>query len=412
MKTFSLAFLLTFALGGIMAHGATHNVAPGNSVQAAIDASATGDLIVLFPGTYDEDLVINGKGLSISSQNQISQVRSIQVLNAPAPCKFTQIRTVHDFNATASSVTLTKSSVTGNVNAVKSSLRMIKCDVDGNVTVADSTNDANQELEAVILQSTLWEKLVCKAKRSWICYNVIRYCYLEGEVEVTGNEFNGRGIPEIGIDVNGTATHARIRNNRVRKYNGNFGEDLTEKCIGIRIAGGAKADVINNIIRDCYDSSSGGDEIDVGIGIFVKSTSGTKILGNAIRNCYYRSSNITRNRPVLAPKANVTLQYNNLYADNPASGGVVNLDAINADPKVNGDGSLQSTSPAINAGPPDAQYNDHDGTRNDLGMYGGHSYLVNGKTTNKPIVLGLQAAPIAVPVGGIITIQSTGGTTK
>ena len=97
-------------------------------------------------------------------------------------------------------------------------------------------------------------------------------------------------------------------------------------------------------------------------------------------------------------------------------GGVTPSGTINADPKFVGgdpyDYHLQATSPAKDAGPPEARYFDHDGTRNDLGMFGGHSYLVNGKTTNKPIVLGLQAAPIAVPVGGIITIQSTGAVPK
>ena len=436
MKTIRHLLLATgFLFACSTGHAATRVVAPGNSIQAAINASSTGDLIVVLPGTYDEDLVISGKGLAISSQNQLSQVRSIQVLNAPAPCKFTYLRTLHDVNATSSSVTLTKSSVTGSVNAVKSSLRMIKCDVDGDVTVADATNEANQEMEAVILQSTIWEKLTCKAKRSWICYNVIRHCYLEGEVEVTGNDFNGRGIysipgqyfPGIGIDVNGATTVARIRNNQVRNYEtiADVPTDLTEQCIGIRINGGAKADVVNNIIYDCIDNGAGGSETNCGMGIFVQSTTGTKILGNAIWYCFVQggsTSNLNGDRLVWAPKANVTLQYNDLwqnhsYVDSAlVGGGVVNLDAINADLKrIAGspyDNHLQSISPCIDKGPPNAQYNDLDGTRNDIGMHGGHGYLPDGRTTNKPIVLGIKADPIFVPAGGIITIQSTGAAPK
>jgi hypothetical protein len=433
MKTIRhlLLFGLLLSAFGLVCHAATRVVAPGTTIQAAINASATGDLIVVLPGTYDEDLVINGKGLTIRGQNQLSQVRSIQILNAPAPCKFTYLRTLHDVNATSSSVTLTKSSVTGSVNAVESSLRMIKCDVDGNVTVADSTNDANQELEAVILQSTIWEKLTCKAKRSWICYNVIRHCYLEGEVEVTGNDFNGRGLysipeqqfPGIGIDVNGAATVARIRNNQVRNYETSTDANLNEQCIGIRINGGAKADIVNNLIYDCFDLSQVGDETNCGMGIFVQSTTGTKILGNAIWSCFVHgfSSNLNGDRLVWAPKANVTLQYNNLFHNNHVDealvgGGVVNLDAINADPKLIGgnpyDNNLQSDSPCIDKGPPDAQYNDLDGSRNDIGMHGGHGYLPDGRTTDKPIVLGIKADPIFVPAGGIITIQSTGAAPK
>ena len=434
MKTIRhlLLFGLLLSAFGLVCHASTRVVAPGTTIQAAINASATGDLIVVLPGTYDEDLVINGKGLTIRSQNQLSQVRSIQVLNAPAPCKFTYLRTVHDFNATSSSVTLTKSSVTGDLNAVKSSLRMIKCDVDGNVTVADSTNDANQELEAVILQSTIWEKLTCKAKRSWICYNVIRHCYLEGEVEVTGNDFNGRGVhsipeqqfPGIGIDVNGAATVVRIRNNQVRNYATSTDANLNEQCIGIRINGGAKADIVNNLIYDCKDHNGDGEATNSGMGIFVQSTTGTKILGNAIWGCYASGVNVINgDRLVWAPKANVTLQYNNLWQYYPSwvdealvGGGVVNLDAINADPKLIGgnpyDNNLQSDSPCIDKGPPDAQYNDLDGSRNDIGMHGGHGYLPDGRTTDKPIVLGIKADPIFVPAGGIITIQSTGAAPK
>jgi hypothetical protein len=45
-------------------------------------------------------------------------------------------------------------------------------------------------------------------------------------------------------------------------------------------------------------------------------------------------------------------------------------------------------------------------------MFGGHNFIPDGKTTNKPIVLGLDAAPTFVPVGGTITIESTGATVK
>ena len=64
------------------------------------------------------------------------------------------------------------------------------------------------------------------------------------------------------------------------------------------------------------------------------------------------------------------------------------------------------------AGPPDPQYNDRDGSRNDIGMFGGHNFIPDGRTTNKPIVLGLDVAPIAVPTGGTVTIESTGATVK
>ena len=87
-------------------------------------------------------------------------------------------------------------------------------------------------------------------------------------------------------------------------------------------------------------------------------------------------------------------------------------DCFDADPKINGDNTLKPNSPCIDAGPPDPQYNDRDGSRNDIGMFGGHNFIPDGRTTNKPIVLGLDIAPIAVPTGGTVTIESTGATVK
>jgi hypothetical protein len=94
----------------------------------------------------------------------------------------------------------------------------------------------------------------------------------------------------------------------------------------------------------------------------------------------------------------------------------VKINCFDAHPKFtdssNGDYSLASDSPCIDAGPPDPQYNDRDGSRNDIGMFGGHNFIPDGRTTNKPIVLGLDIAPIAVPTGGTVTIESTGVTVK
>jgi hypothetical protein len=127
--------------------------------------------------------------------------------------------------------------------------------------------------------------------------------------------------------------------------------------------------------------------------------------------------------------AGTVLRYNVLWKNtshfnhvNPTlvGGGVISTDNVNLihtqDPKftdsANGDYTLASDSPAINAGPPDPQYKDRDGTRNDIGMYGGHSFIPDGRTTKKPIVLSIDASPIAVPTGGTVTIESTGATVK
>ena len=287
------------------------------------------------------------------------------------------------------------------------------------VILSAPVNAAGEEMEAVIVQSTINDRLVCKATRSWTCYNVIRHGYFEGDVEITGNEFNGReNFLGIGIDVNGTATYARIRNNRVYNYEINTNDAISELCIGIRIKGGAKADVVNNLIYDCKDDGGGSPAIDCGMGIFVQSTSGTKIFGNVIWSCK-ANNNVRGNRLVYAPFAKVVLKHNVLWPQNAdqnlVDGGVENVDNLNADPRFvhnDNDHHLKADSPAINAGPPQAQYNDRDGTRNDAGMYGGHNYLPDGRTTNKPIAVGLKTSPVFVPAGGIITIQSTGAVPK
>ena len=56
---------------------------------------------------------------------------------------------------------------------------MTKSTVDQDLSVNHPTNQANADTQAIVLQSTVKEKLTCKAKKSWICYNTIRHAVIE-----------------------------------------------------------------------------------------------------------------------------------------------------------------------------------------------------------------------------------------
>ena len=63
---------LTFFVNAVAASAATINVNPGQSVQAAIDAAANGDRIVLAAGTFNEDINYNGKAVTVVGQGKDS----------------------------------------------------------------------------------------------------------------------------------------------------------------------------------------------------------------------------------------------------------------------------------------------------------------------------------------------------
>ena len=348
-----ITFAASFLFACSVSHAATQIVQNGQSLQTALTSAASGDVILLQNGFYNEDCVVANKAITIKSLSaniNLVQLRSITVNNAPAPSSFFHLRLSADFNATGSAVvtlqgctvdgsvsvnqgglTLRNCTVDGDVtvddaadgdlkavhtnvgggmSVTKGGLTLLKCTVDVDVTVADALGAANRELEAIVLRSTIVERFVCKAKRSWTCYNLIRHALFEGEAEITGNDFDGRSLYGFGRDVNGTTTYARIHNNQVRNYKGHTSSEQVDKFIGIRITGGARADLVNNLIHDCSDYLASGTETNCGMGIFVQSTSGTKIIGNVIWWCWVAQNSI--GCPVRAPFKDVLLKNNYL----------------------------------------------------------------------------------------------------
>tara|TARA_Y100001968_G_scaffold304863_1_gene320242 strand:+ start:597 stop:1775 length:1179 start_codon:yes stop_codon:yes gene_type:complete len=389
-----LALSLLFSLFASFAHAGNVVVLP-STAQSAIDAASSGDVIRFLPGNYPNLAVVN-KDLSFT-------------------------------NAGGTPATI------GNLEANGSVLTVI-----GLNAATLTVNDLPGKASSLIVTQGTYGRITTNAAKSRISYCTLNYLVLSGKGIVTGCEFKGNTSlyssvslgGGIGIDLHGANTHASIHNCHVKNYQ-LHGAHITEQCIGIRVRDGANAEIRNNLISGCKDTSSSGNETDCGMGVFVKSASHATIIGNVIWDCFVDSGSntLTRGDRLVYADAGTVLRYNVLWNNTSnykhvngalVGGGVISADNVSLihtqDPKftdlANGDYTLASDSPAINAGPPDAQYKDRDGTRNDIGMYGGHSFIPDGRTTKKPIVLSIDASPIAVPTGGIITIESTGAVPK
>ena len=76
----------------------------------------------------------------------------------------------------------------------------------------------------------------------------------------------------------------------------------------------------------------------------------------------------------------------------------------NASPAYN-NYALQVNSPLIDKGSIDPEFKDHDGTRQDIGLYGGHHYDTNGTNSQKPVILSADLSPIRIQKGSVSTVK-------
>jgi hypothetical protein len=67
---------------------------------------------------------------------------------------------------------------------------------------------------------------------------------------------------------------------------------------------------------------------------------------------------------------------------------------------------LDPASPGVDAGLDHPLFTDLDGSRNDVGWYGGHSYDPTGRTTTKPVILSGEVTPLFIKRGSSATIEA------
>ena len=433
MKNSILTFLFSLILGTTLAHGAIITVGSGESIQTAVDGAADGDEIVLtYPGQYVGNVSVNGKGLTIRSLNQaLTSVLgnfSVTGLTAGKEMNFQSFNFSGDLNCTGAGILRVKDVQIGN-SLIGSGLAKI---VLQNVEIIDSLSatqvtdcyirrstitetaniQGNQDANGnptrfVFLQSTIKEKLTSTTAISWIGYSNLEESYFEGTLEIVKNEFRGKNsnFGGIGIDLNGTNTTANIHNNLIKDFREDDSGTLNYQSIGIRISGNAKANIFNNTITHNYDIRGNGTEIYSGIGIYVVQTAGTKIFGNILHDNGVAGGSDTGAANIWAPAQNVTIAYNAMIAYSTSGlvrGGAENHAMVNS----------KTAADLVDKGHPDVTHQDKDGSRNDIGQSGGRNYLTNGTTTNGPIPISFTADPLAVPIGGTVTIESTGATVK
>jgi hypothetical protein len=382
MKSSILTFFLSLILGTTLAHGATRFVQPTDVLQDVIDASSSGDVIAIVKSPCGTGS-IQGKDLTLRGVNDVMPV-------------------------------------IGTLDINNSKVNLLKVQV-GALNVSES---GGQKSHLFAHACDLLGSIENNASTTRLQYCKVYRLKIHKKAEVVGCEFNGNQNKGIGIGVMPTG-RAIINNNRIFDYTGSLSWSSSQdrQMIGIRVQSGAIAQIKNNIIYNCKALISYRkdfvDSYSRGIGILAESQSTVAIYGNAIWGC---GNNSDRGAPLSAlinAHANAVIKHNLLYNDantlRKITGGCQSFYEIDANPKftdlANGDFTLASDSPCIDAGPPDAQYKDHNGSRNDIGMFGGHNYIPNGRTTTKPIVLSLEM-PIAVPSGGTVTIESTGATVK
>lgn len=412
----NVLFILIVWIGLIeSSRSATYSVFSGQSIQTKIDGASNGDTVAVFGGSYAENLTVSknvrlqlvagqtvtlagnitfsglSNGYTFSNFTwggqtdkiiTVSDCRNFTINGIKSPAGNIVV-TGSNTSAKIFATSLTNGDITvsgaGSVQAIQCSSTAVnvngssiadftRCTVTGSVAVASGVKRVS------FSRCTVTENFDSSASESFVSYSNLRWFRQRsnGKAYLVGNTINERSASS-GITIE-TYDSAKILalNNILRG-----GSIWSPENNAVWIAPNASINFMNNVIYE-YTGGYQGDR-------------GFRLDGSITTNNI--SSNIgfgIKDEFITGPFANNTVEYN--LSTTGASGGVLLQNRINADPAFvdTTDFVLGPTSPARNAGNPDPRYNDIDGTRNDMGIYGGPFYDPEGRTGSKPVVMQME----------------------
>jgi len=346
------------------------------TIQAAIDAASDGDTVLVADGLYlgegNVDIDFSGKAITVKSKTGPGAT----VIH----CENNSRGFIFQDGENESSM-LSGFTIKGG-----------KADRGGAIYCKDSspTIESNTITES---EASYGGGIYCTNASPNIINNVI----------TDNSAYNGGGI--YCTNSSPTITKNEIANNVVQ---GRPTPMISFGGGGIYCTDSSSPSITNNVIT-CNSAYRGG-------GIYCGSSSSPSIINNVIAynevsgtgGGIYCSSGMkpfVLNTIIWENKSEQVWGSINIYYSN-VQGGWEGIDNIDMDPLFvnaeNGDYHLQPDSPCIDAGYPNPQYNDPDGTRNDMGAYGGLN-PIPPVPEDKPIIS--DVSPDFGPTtGGTVTI--------
>jgi hypothetical protein len=383
-------------------------------LQSAINLASEGDTLVLHEGDYEEEITIQ-KSITIAPilNGKVFISGKIKLNNILKKIVIRGLNTNSDFEIlNCVNVYISNSYFKGITEISNSNTFLHKTNFGDNFTINEGCHSVIikcafskhvQNLDTgrtfTIVRSSVNGALLSLSQKSWINYNKISCIAVKGYCEIVGNEFGGERNDKIyktsgngshdGGETNnppdltkgftgepwshavacvhlfGKNSHIRFNNNTVSSDMGQItgfynlrgdGTKYGRAGSALYVHPDARCDIINN---DFYSS---GYITCVGRS---SSSSWVKVLGNKF---------VTASAPAIYSHFEKISISNNILSN--IEGGAASNNTIE-DPSSDG----------VDLGPQEAEFNDHDGTRNDIGANGGHKFDPEGWTTDNPIVL-------------------------